>query len=46
MRLVRNLVHTSDDADAARRDFGTWCGAGRRDLFTPELPTQSTPADA
>ncbi|MFF7803084.1 nucleoside-diphosphate kinase [Streptomyces olivaceus] len=45
-RLVRNLVHTSDDADAARRDFGTWYGAGRRDLLTAELPTQSTPADA
>ncbi|MGW4345250.1 nucleoside-diphosphate kinase [Streptomyces sp. NPDC004690] len=34
-RLVRNLVHTSDDADAARRDFGTWYGAARRALLTP-----------
>ncbi|GAA5061203.1 nucleoside-diphosphate kinase [Streptomyces similanensis] len=34
-RLVRNLVHTSDDADAARRDFGTWYGAARRVLLTP-----------
>jgi nucleoside-diphosphate kinase len=23
-RLVRNLVHASDDPDAARRDVGTW----------------------
>ncbi|MFJ5222341.1 nucleoside-diphosphate kinase [Streptomyces sp. NPDC088400] len=45
-RLVRNLVHTSDDADAARRDFGTWYGAGRSDLLSPELPAQSTPAEA
>ncbi|WP_326708007.1 nucleoside-diphosphate kinase [Streptomyces sp. NBC_01474] len=45
-RLVRNLVHTSDDADAARRDFGTWFGAGRRDLLTPAFPAQSTSADA
>ncbi|MFI9755792.1 nucleoside-diphosphate kinase [Streptomyces collinus] len=28
-RLVRNLVHTSDDPDAARREFGTWYGPGR-----------------
>nr|WP_161150028.1 nucleoside-diphosphate kinase [Streptomyces sp. SID4982] len=26
-RLVRNLVHTSDDPDAARRDLGTWFGS-------------------
>ncbi|MFD7104926.1 nucleoside-diphosphate kinase [Streptomyces celluloflavus] len=45
-RLVHNLVHTSDDPDAARRDFGTWYGAGRRDLLTPDLPAPSTPADA
>ncbi|MEU1149346.1 nucleoside-diphosphate kinase [Streptomyces sp. NPDC005863] len=45
-RLVRNLVHTSDDADAARRDFGTWYGVGRRDLLSSDLPTQGTPADA
>ncbi|MEE1801793.1 nucleoside-diphosphate kinase [Streptomyces sp. JV176] len=44
-RLVRNLVHTSDDAEAARRDFGTWYGAGRRDLLT-DLPVQSGPAEA
>ncbi|MEU0629111.1 nucleoside-diphosphate kinase [Streptomyces sp. NPDC005989] len=42
-RLVRNLVHTSDDPDAARRDFGIWFGAGRRDLL---IPAQSTPAEA
>nr|BAP34727.1 nucleoside diphosphate kinase [Streptomyces sp. ML694-90F3] len=34
-RLVRNLVHTSDDPDAARRDFGTWYGARRSDLLAP-----------
>jgi len=45
-RLVRNLVHTSDDADAARRDFGTWFGAGRRSLLTPpSVPTQPTSTD-
>ncbi|MEU0942293.1 nucleoside-diphosphate kinase [Streptomyces canus] len=33
-RFVHNLVHTSDDADAARRDFGTWYGARRRVLLT------------
>ncbi|MCD9881097.1 nucleoside-diphosphate kinase [Streptomyces guryensis] len=45
-RLVRNLAHTSDDLAAARRDFGTWYGAGRRDLLIPELPAQSTAAEA
>ncbi|WP_432104081.1 nucleoside-diphosphate kinase [Streptomyces sp. bgisy091] len=45
-RLVRNLVHTSDDPDAARRDFGTWFGASRRALLAPTLPAQNTPADA
>ncbi|GAQ58043.1 nucleoside-diphosphate kinase [Streptomyces acidiscabies] len=45
-RLVRNLVHTSDDADAARRDFGTWFGAGRRALLTSlSVPAQPTSAD-
>ncbi|GAA1668982.1 nucleoside-diphosphate kinase [Streptomyces yatensis] len=37
-RLVRNLVHTSDDPDAARRDFGTWYGAHRRALLSPPSP--------
>ncbi|MFF8690648.1 nucleoside-diphosphate kinase [Streptomyces sp. NPDC015144] len=45
-RLVRNLVHTSDDEAAARRDFGTWFGAGRRDLLAPVLPVQSTSVEA
>ncbi|MFE7467666.1 nucleoside-diphosphate kinase [Streptomyces sp. NPDC057499] len=45
-RLVRNLVHTSDDETAARRDFGTWYGVGHRDLLTPALPAQSTPVEA
>ncbi|WP_413804351.1 nucleoside-diphosphate kinase, partial [Streptomyces sp. OE57] len=37
-RLVRNLVHTSDDPDAARRDFGTWYGAHRRALLSSLSP--------
>ena len=32
-RLVENLVHTSDDANAARRDFGIWYGANRFHLL-------------
>lgn len=35
-RLVNNLVHTSDDSEAARRDFGTWYGANRRALLFPQ----------
>ncbi|WP_308377984.1 nucleoside-diphosphate kinase [Streptomyces sp. ISL-98] len=34
-RLVENLVHTSDDAAATCRDFGTWYGAKRHHLLTP-----------
>lgn len=41
-RLVRNLVHTSDDPDAACRDFGTWYGAARRDLFIPHQRDTTT----
>ncbi|MGW2332254.1 nucleoside-diphosphate kinase [Streptomyces sp. NPDC001700] len=42
-RLVRNLVHTSDDPAAARRDFGTWYGARRRALLDPlSAPRQRT----
>ncbi|GAA2345137.1 hypothetical protein GCM10010376_77880 [Streptomyces violaceusniger] len=45
-RLVRNLVHTSDDPDAARRDFGTWYGARRRALLSPpNPPRQRTSVD-
>lgn len=44
-RLVRNLIHTSDDPAAARRDFGTWYGAGRRALLAQQLPAQAAPAD-
>ncbi|MEU3712197.1 nucleoside-diphosphate kinase [Streptomyces catenulae] len=40
-RLVRNLVHTSDDPDAARRDIGTWFGTARRELLTPPVPAQA-----
>ncbi|WP_405008323.1 nucleoside-diphosphate kinase [Kitasatospora purpeofusca] len=32
-RLVENLIHTSDHARAARRDFGTWFGAGQHRLL-------------
>ncbi|MFG2546486.1 nucleoside-diphosphate kinase [Streptomyces sp. NPDC048594] len=45
-RLVHNLVHTSDDADAACRDFGTWYGARRRTLLDAppaEVPRQPAP---
>ncbi|GAB2773506.1 nucleoside-diphosphate kinase [Streptomyces daliensis] len=34
-RLVENLIHTSDDADAVARDFGTWYGAAQHHLLTP-----------
>jgi nucleoside-diphosphate kinase len=46
-RLVHNLVHISDDADAARRDFGTWFGANRRGLLTTptSIPAQPAPTD-
>ncbi|MGW3951432.1 nucleoside-diphosphate kinase [Streptomyces sp. NPDC004752] len=46
-RLVHNLVHTSDDPDAARRDFGTWFGATRRLLLTSPsgIPIQPTHAE-
>lgn len=36
-RLVENLVHTSDDPAATRRDFGVWFGANKYRLL--ELPT-------
>src|SRR5690606_22602435 len=29
-RLVRNLVHTSDDPEGARREYATWSGPVRR----------------
>jgi nucleoside-diphosphate kinase len=41
-RLIRNLVHTSDDATAACRDFGTWFGSGRRDLLLPHQSAATT----
>lgn len=45
-RLVNNLVHTSDDPEAARRDFGTWYGSDRRLLLTPPAtPRQHTAAE-
>ncbi|WP_231626749.1 nucleoside-diphosphate kinase [Streptomyces apocyni] len=33
-RLVENLVHSSDDAAATRRDFGTWYGARQHHLLS------------
>ncbi|MFJ3310740.1 nucleoside-diphosphate kinase [Streptomyces sp. NPDC086549] len=47
-RLVHNLVHTSDDPNATRRDFGTWFGAARRLLLLTSpsgVPLQPTNAD-
>lgn len=32
-RLIDNLIHTSDDPAAARRDFLIWFGAGRTGLL-------------
>lgn len=34
-RLIENLVHSSDDAAAVCRDFGTWFGASRYELVDP-----------
>lgn len=33
-RLAENLIHTSDDAQAAHRDFLIWFGPGRASLLT------------
>jgi nucleoside-diphosphate kinase len=33
-RLIENLIHTSDDPQAARRDFLIWYGPGRASLLT------------
>jgi nucleoside-diphosphate kinase len=48
-RLVDNLVHTSDNAQAARRDFGIWFGTSRHHLLqfdndtgSPEHPAVSS----
>jgi nucleoside-diphosphate kinase len=40
-RLVDNLIHTSDDAQAARRDFGIWFGTSRRHLLQFDNDTGS-----
>jgi hypothetical protein len=34
-RLIDNLIHTSDDPGAARRDFLIWFGGDRTDLLHP-----------
>ncbi|WP_073923725.1 nucleoside-diphosphate kinase [Streptomyces sp. CB03911] len=41
-RLVENLVHTSDNAAAACRDFGTWYGANQFHLL--QMPSDVLPA--
>lgn len=38
-RLVENLVHTSDDAYAARRDFGIWFGTRHYQLVASNRGT-------
>ncbi|UED85411.1 hypothetical protein K4G22_15390 [Streptomyces profundus] len=45
-RLVHNLVHTSDDPAAARRDFGTWYGAHQHQLLHPTRPDLPHARDA
>jgi nucleoside-diphosphate kinase len=32
-RLIRNVIHTSDDPAGARREFGIWCGAADAHLL-------------
>jgi nucleoside-diphosphate kinase len=41
-RLIDNLIHTSDDPDAARRDFAIWFGTDQSGLLKP-LPHESRP---
>lgn len=40
-RLVNNLIHTSDDSTAARRDFLTWFGGDRKHLL--RIPQEDRP---
>lgn len=43
-RLTENLIHTSDDARAAHRDFLLWYGPARAHLLlVPPHPRRSTP---
>lgn len=44
-RLVENLVHTSDDAEAARRDFGIWFGTGHHRLVAAKSTARLAPSD-
>ncbi|MFI9722003.1 nucleoside-diphosphate kinase [Streptomyces sp. NPDC052396] len=44
-RLVENLVHTSDDPQAACRDFGTWFGADQHRLLASRA-ADTVPAQA
>ena len=41
-RLIDNLIHTSDDPDAARRDFALWFGPGQAGLLKPLPPEEET----
>lgn len=42
-RLIENLVHSSDDAATACRDFGTWFGANRYELVEPSPAPVTSP---
>lgn len=38
-RLIRNVIHTSDDPAGARREFGIWYGAAATHLLRPDTAT-------
>jgi nucleoside-diphosphate kinase len=42
-RLIDNLIHTSDDPDAARRDFLIWFGSDRAHLLHPTPRPEDQP---
>jgi nucleoside-diphosphate kinase len=42
-RLIDNLIHTSDDPAAARRDFSIWFSDLTTPLATPRQRTENTP---
>jgi nucleoside-diphosphate kinase len=42
-RLIENLIHSSDDAAAVCRDFGTWFGARRYQLLDPAPAPSAAP---
>jgi nucleoside-diphosphate kinase len=41
-RFVNNLIHSSDDPEATRRDFGTWFGANSYELLNPHRSIAKT----